>query len=76
MHFFSYKEAFEFLKRAGTNIRTDDVLDGFEYLDRFNQYIIDIADTIWRNKAFEDRSKSLCYSVPRLVYPLFRKDSQ
>lgn len=60
---FSYKEAFECLKRAQTN-SAEDVLHGFEYLDRFNQYILDISDTIWRNKAFQDRSCSICYRIP------------
>lgn len=66
---FSYKEGFECLKRAQltSTDSEEDVLDGFEDLDRFNQYIVDIADTIWRNKAFEERSKSLCYSIPRYI---------
>ena len=64
---FSYREAFEALKRAQISCteREEDVLDGYEELDRFNQHIVDIADTIWRNKAFEERFKSLCYSIPR-----------
>ncbi|XP_028413314.1 centromere protein I-like [Dendronephthya gigantea] len=63
----NYKEAFESLKKAQEDSADGDVLDGFESLKRFNQYILDISDTIWRNKAFEDRAKSLCYSIPRPV---------
>ena len=41
--------------------------DGFQSIQRFNQYILDICDSLWRNKAFIDREKSFCFSIPRLV---------
>ena len=63
----NYREAFQSLKSAQLSGAEGNVLDGFENLDRFNRYILDISDTIWRNKAFEDRSKSLCYSIPRPI---------
>ena len=65
--FFSYKEGFESLKQAKSNSDdgNEEILDGFESIGQFNQYILDISDSLWRNKAFVDRTKSLCYSIPR-----------
>ena len=59
---FSYKEAYEFLKPFQLSKIYGDVLADIR---QFNMYILDISDTIWRNKAFVDRTKSLCYSIPR-----------
>ena len=41
--------------------------DGFQSIQRFNQYILDVCDSLWRNKAFIDRDKSFCFSMPRSV---------
>lgn len=41
--------------------------DGFQSIQRFNQYILDICDSLWRNKAFIDRDKSFCFSMPSSV---------
>ena len=65
--FFSFKEAFESLKEAKLNYDVDsaDFLEGFDSITQFNQYILDISDSVWRNRAFSDREKSFCYSIPR-----------
>ena len=65
--FFSFKEAFESLKEAKLNCDVDsaDFLEGFDSITQFNQYILDISDSVWRNRAFSDKEKYFCYSIPR-----------
>ncbi|XP_031566588.1 centromere protein I-like [Actinia tenebrosa] len=35
-----------------------------ESIKILNQYILDISDSLWRNKAFVDREKSFCFGIP------------
>ncbi|KAL9963537.1 hypothetical protein ACROYT_G027055 [Oculina patagonica] len=65
----NYKKEFESLKTSQAESQSAPLgfPDGFQSIQRFNQYILDICDSLWRNKAFIDRNKSFCFSMPTLV---------
>ncbi|XP_073255780.1 centromere protein I-like [Porites lutea] len=65
----NYKKEFESLKISQGESQSTPLAfpDGFQSIQRFNQYILDICDSLWRNKAFIDREKSFCFSIPSSV---------
>ncbi|KAJ7376982.1 hypothetical protein OS493_031254 [Desmophyllum pertusum] len=63
----NYKKEFESLKKSQGESQSTGFPDGFQSIQRFNQYILDICDSLWRNKAFIDRDKSFCFSMPSSV---------
>ncbi|XP_020602690.1 centromere protein I-like [Orbicella faveolata] len=65
----NYKKEFESLKASQAESQSAPLgfPDGFQSIQRFNQYILDICDSLWRNKAFIDRDKSFCFSMPSSV---------
>jgi len=65
----NYKKEFESLKTSQGQLQSPPLAfpDGFQSIQRFNQYILDICDSLWRNKAFIDRDKSFCFSMPSSV---------
>jgi len=65
----NYKKEFESLKTSQAKSQSAPLgfPDGFQSIQRFNQYILDICDSLWRNKAFIDRNKSFCFSMPSSV---------
>lgn len=65
----NYKKEFESLKtwQGESQVTPLAFPDGFQSIQRLNQYILDICDSLWRNKAFIDRDKSFCFSMPSAV---------
>jgi len=65
----NYKREFESLKTSQGESQVNCLTfpDGFQSIQRLNQYILDICDSLWRNKAFIDRDKSFCFSMPSAV---------
>ncbi|XP_058962913.2 centromere protein I [Pocillopora verrucosa] len=65
----NFKKEFESLKitQGESQVSPLGFPDGFQSIQRFNQYILDICDSLWRNKAFIDRDKSFCFSMPSSV---------
>lgn len=65
----NYKREFESLKTSQGDSQAPCLAfpDGFQSIQRLNQYILDICDSLWRNKAFIDKEKSFCFSMPSSV---------